>query len=168
MISKDSILLFSRTKFNFEYLKKIRLKYNCFCFSFRIPTYSIIRLLINCGADVNQICFRGYDRPLHLIAQCSDITIAKPVVELLLAAGAYPYAINVCHSIPYYSGRLPVVKELLRPSPIRSLKSQCAKILSLKTINYENYLPLPLVAFINFHVKPKINYSLWIEDFYDF
>ena len=120
---------------------------------------SIIRLLIQCGADVNEICDNEGNRPLHFIAQCSNIVRAKPVIELLLAFGAHPDAMNYKGYLPKDIAKARDVKILLSQSQKLSLKCRCARMIISTTINYQKYLSPNLIAFIQLHSNSERNQS---------
>ncbi|UJR13239.1 hypothetical protein I4U23_000261 [Adineta vaga] len=120
--------------------------------SYSFSTFSVICLLIQCGADVNDVFDRYGNRPLHLIASCSNVLVAKPVIQLLLDYGAHPDVVD-------YAGRHPVdltwdhdVKNLLSNSKHLSLKCRCAQLTS-KNLNYQKYLTPKLHSFIQLHTK---------------
>ena len=126
-------------------------------FSFSLSNLSIIRLLIQCGADVNEICDYERNRPLHLIAKCSDIAIAKPVIELLLNAGTHPDTIDYRGCTPKDIAQAPDVKNFLLEHTQLSLKYRCAQMIVSKKMNYQNHLPSSLITFVQLHSNSEPN-----------
>ncbi|CAF3924740.1 unnamed protein product [Adineta steineri] len=104
--------------------------------------------MIQCGANVNGIHNNWpFGRPLHAIATCSNIDIAKPIIELFLAQGAHADSIDSRGNLPQDLASQPAVKELLRSTRKLSLKCRCAQIIVSTRINYQNYLSSNLVIF---------------------
>ncbi|CAF1025280.1 unnamed protein product [Adineta ricciae] len=114
--------------------------------------FSAILFLIHCGTDVNGI-FHSWtgDRPLHLIARCSDIIEAKLIIELLLNCGAHPDAINYFGNQPKNEAKVRSVKKLLSTSRHLSLKCRCAQVIISQKINYKHYFNRRTIDFIQLH-----------------
>ncbi|CAF3062416.1 unnamed protein product [Rotaria sp. Silwood2] len=104
--------------------------------SFSLSTLSITRLLIQCGADVNQICDRQRNRPLYLIAKCSNIAIASPIIELLFASGAHLDTNNLMNRLPQDIARTSDIRKLLCRSQKLSFKCRCAQIIASSKFYY--------------------------------
>ena len=119
-------------------------------FSFSI--FFAIVFLIQCGADANGILSTWTeDRPLHLIARCSDIIAAKPVIELLLDCGAHPDATDYFGNQPKDEAKVRSVKKLLSTSRHLSLKCRCAQVIISQKINYKHYFNGRIIDFIQLH-----------------
>ncbi|CAF1586682.1 unnamed protein product [Adineta ricciae] len=119
---------------------------------FNVSTLSIIQLMILWGANVNGRSKNLFlFQPLHVIATCSDIDIAKPIIELLLDQGAHLDCINTRNELPQDLASDSAIKELLCPTRKLSLKCQCAQIIVSTKINYGNCLPSNLSAFVRLH-----------------
>ena len=129
---------------------------NCL-FMFSVSALSVIELMIQCGANVNESLQQGWTclRPLHAIAGCDDIDIAKPIIELLLAHGAHADCVDRQGKFPQDSTREPAMKELLSSTRKLSLKCRCAQIIALKNIDYQTHLPAHLIDFIRLHSLPE-------------
>ena len=130
---------------------------NCL-FIFSVSALSVIELMIYCGANVNGVTLNHWtpNRPLHAIAKCRDIDIAKPIIELLLAHGAHADCIDSKGRFPQDYTQEPAMKELLSPTRKLSLKCRCAQIIVSKNIEYQTHLPVHLLDFIRLHSKPEI------------
>ena len=117
---------------------------------------SILDLLIRFGADVNEICEEWSGRrPLHLIATHSNLAIARPLIELLLAHGAHLDVVDRSGHFPQDLARTLDVKELLRIDRQLSLKCRCAQIIASTRMNYETMLPPSLIPFVQLHSNSK-------------
>jgi hypothetical protein len=119
--------------------------------SFSVPVLSIVRLLIDYGADVNRADRRTKSTPLHLISRCYDVDVTKSVIRLLLDANAHTDCIDRNGRLPEDYTREFEIKEFMRANRKLSLKCQCAYLIILKNVCYMNYLPSNLIAFIRMH-----------------
>ncbi|CAF4754928.1 unnamed protein product [Rotaria sp. Silwood2] len=107
--------------------------------------------MIQCGANVNAVCRYFKERPLHFIAKCLDIDIARPIIELLLVQGAHTDCVDDQGRLPHDLASEPSVKELLRTARRLSLKCRCAQVIISTKMNYRNRLSSNLVAFVRLH-----------------
>ncbi|UJR19677.1 hypothetical protein I4U23_022811 [Adineta vaga] len=125
---------------------------------FNVSTLSVIHLLILCGANVNEIDTDwSFTRPLHMIARCSNIDIAKPIIQLLHAQGAHADCIDSRGNLPEDLALEPTVKEFLRSNRNLSLRCRCAQIIVSKRTNYQKYLSSNLITFVRLHNNKLYN-----------
>ncbi|CAF3855504.1 unnamed protein product [Rotaria sp. Silwood1] len=116
-----------------------------------LPILSVIRLLIDAGADVDQAHPRTKSTPLHMIADCVNADIARSIIELLFAADAHIDCIDYRNCRPEDRARTLEVKELLRTTQKLSLKCRCAHLINSTNMSYANYLSSRLVVFVRMH-----------------
>ena len=130
-----------------------------------VSILSVIELMIQCGANVNESLQQGWTclRPLHAIAGCDDIDIAKPIIELLLAHGAHADCVDRQGKFPQDCTQESAMKELLSSTRKLSLKCRCAQIIVSKNIDHQTYLSVHLLDFIRLHSRPEVESTRRIE-----
>jgi hypothetical protein len=121
-----------------------------------VSILSIVRLLIDCGANVNEVDSTTKETPLHIIAGCHDIDHARPVVKLLLDANAHIDCGNIHGCQPEDFARTFEMKEFLHANRKLSLKCLCANLINLKNIRYASCLSSNLIGFVRMHSKKQI------------
>ena len=140
------------------------------CFLFRVATETMVRLLINYGADVDEVNAMRGSSPLHHVGDSQNAEAIRFVTQLLLDAGAHTDYIDRCESLPGEGCEMGV-RELIRANQKYSLKCRCAHLINAHKVSYRNHLPESLIAFVGRHgtsyePKPKdpIEYqtfSIW-------
>ena len=130
-----------------------------------VTALSVIQFMIQCDANVNGVGANDwtYGRPLHAIARCDDIDIAKPIIELLLAHGAHADCVDEQGKLPQDCVWKPTIKEFLSPTRKLSLKCRCAQIIVSKNIDYQTHIPVHLLDFIRLHSQLKVQSTSRIE-----
>ena len=83
---------------------------------------SIVRLLIRCGANVDEVDSVTKSTPLHLIARCENVDNARSVIRLLLDANAHTDCTDIMGHLPEDVARTLEIKELLHANQKISLK----------------------------------------------
>ena len=123
------------------------------CCIFSMSTRSIIRLLINAGANVDELEPRTKSTPLHLIASSHDVDAAVETIRILLDANAHLDYVD-------YQGLRPEdvadnfeIRDYLRVNRQLSLKCQCAHLIAKNRICYKDALSARLIQFVHMHDK---------------
>ncbi len=117
----------------------------------RVLPKNVVHLLIQCGADVNEIVPKYECRPLHLVAYTNNTDVALPIIEMLIATGAHTDCFDFEGLIPEAPATNIEIRQLLHSKRSISLKCQCAHLILSKNINYELYLSKNLKNFILMH-----------------
>lgn len=129
---------------------------------FSLSVLSIIRLLIRCKANVDEVVPSTKSTPLHIIAECDDIDIARSVIMLLLEANAHTDFIDKYGRLPEDCAQILEIKMCLRSNRKLSLKCRCAQLINLKNVYYENCLSSNLINFVEMHSR-KFEYCIPIR-----
>ena len=114
---------------------------------------SIVRLLIRCGADVNEVAPSMKSTPLHLTARCNDVDNAKSVIRLLLDANAHIDCIDGSGQQPEDRAWSFEIQMLLHENRKLSLKCRCAQLINLKNMCYAKSLSSNLIGFVRMHSR---------------
>lgn len=107
--------------------------------------------MIYCGADVNDLAWIWWSRPLHQVAFLSESEHASSIIELLIAAGAHTDYRDAYGRLPEEWASDADVRRLLYTTRSRSLKCQCAQLIIASKIPYQSALPLKLRDFVLAH-----------------
>ncbi|CAF1131760.1 unnamed protein product [Adineta ricciae] len=97
---------------------------DCTYSSITMPTLSIIRLLINARANVDELEPRTKSTPLHLIASSDDVDAAIATIRILLDANAHLDYVNYQGLRPEDVANNFEIKDYLRVNRQLSLKCQ--------------------------------------------
>ncbi|CAF1133640.1 unnamed protein product [Adineta ricciae] len=126
---------------------------DCTYSSITMPTLSIIGLLINAGANVDELEPRTKSTPLHLIASSDDVDAAVALIRILLDANAHLDYVNYQGLRPEDVAHNFEIKDYLRVNRQLSLKCQCAHLISKNRIRYKDNLSARLIQFVQMHDK---------------
>ena len=123
---------------------KLRLFYS-------IPVSSVIRWLIYAGADVNETNSRSNMTLMHTIGGAYNIYPSRPIIQILLDAGAHIDCVNAYGHLPEDCAHNMEIKEILRTHRKISLKCLCARLIASSKIPYKHCLSSTLVHFVYMH-----------------
>jgi Fem-1 family protein b len=118
-------------------------------FVFRYPCLRTVRVLLQCGADVNAYNIERFT-PLHIFVS-NSASCDEAIFQLLCDADAHlDYASE--------SGKIPIdiafntkIKQLLKAKMTLSLKCLCARLIQKAKIPYHGKISNSLVTFIKRH-----------------
>ncbi|XP_043283534.1 protein fem-1 homolog B isoform X2 [Venturia canescens] len=120
----------------------------------KFPCAATVKLLIQCGADVNAMD-NDRNTPLHLI-----VTYQKPIsgfmtlhciILELIDAGAHIDTVNSLGKTPYEAAATGVAEIILRTRTKISLKCMAAKAVKTYGLSYNGHVPRTLESFIELH-----------------
>ncbi len=114
---------------------------------------SSLRVLIDSGADVNEVVPNTKSTPLHLIAQCYNTDSARSVIQLLLDANAHIDCIDKNGLKPEDVAWTWNIRMFLQENRKLSLKCQCARLINAQNLSYISYLSPTLINFVRMHSK---------------
>ena len=129
----------------------------------RVPTKFMARMLIEYGADVDEVDPTTKSFPLHLICNGRDVDAMQWTARTLLDANAHTDYIDPYENLPgQYTGYIEI-EELLRNNQKLSLKCRCAHIINSEKVSYVGHLPKSLITFVKRHGtgKSRIVSSMW-------
>lgn len=127
-------------------------------FRFSVSTKSIMRVLIENGANVNEIQPIDEYTPLHLF--CSgfyfeNLDDAISIIKLLLDANAHMDCVDAYGRRPEERAHHVEIRQLLQENQKLSLKCRCARMIIEQNLYYEKYLSKYLIKFVRMHGKYK-------------
>lgn len=116
---------------------------------FRYPCVDTVRILLQCGADVNANSFEQFT-PLHVFAtECSEFHEA--ILQLLLNAGAHPDYVNQFGQTAFDITWNRSMEQLLQTKVSISLKCLCARQVRRANIPFQGKISSALQSFIERH-----------------
>jgi hypothetical protein len=118
---------------------------------------SIVRLLIHCGANVDEVNSKTKSTPLHLIVRCQNVDNARSVIGLLLGANAHIDCLDIKGYQPEDLARTLEIKELLHANQKLSLKCLCARLINMNNVCYTTSLSSNLIDFVRMHSRHDSN-----------
>ncbi|XP_043933603.1 protein fem-1 homolog B [Protopterus annectens] len=118
------------------------------------PNELVVKLLIDCGADVNAVDNEG-NTPLHIIVQynrpISDFLTLHSIIIGLVEAGAHTDMTNKQKKTALDKSTTGVSEILLKTQMKLSLKCLSARAVRVYGINFKNQIPKTLEEFVQFH-----------------
>lgn len=116
---------------------------------FRYPCILAIRMLIQCGADVNATNFIR-NTPLHVFvtnwSSCNE-----SVINLLCEHGAHLDSVNLLRETAIDLASPVNAIQLLRSKMQLSLKCLCARLIQTNNVSFHKKLSKSLVQFVEHH-----------------
>lgn len=109
------------------------------------------RLLINCGADVDEADPRTSSSPLHLVADIDDSADVQYAIRILLDANAHTDYVDNYGYLPGENMRSAPSVQVLQANRKLSLKCRCAYLINANKLSYVNSLPTSLINFVQRH-----------------
>ncbi|KAK9498138.1 hypothetical protein O3M35_004016 [Rhynocoris fuscipes] len=120
----------------------------------RFPCALTAKLLIKCGADVNDLDINR-NSPLHIIASYQkpirNFVTLHTIITLLIEAGAHVDIVNTRGEIPTDTATTGITEIILRTQSKPSLKCLAARAINMYYISYKGQVPEALVPFIELH-----------------
>jgi len=124
---------------------------------FSVEALSMVQLLIQFGANVDEVDPILKATPLHLIARCDDVDHAQPLMRVLLDANAHSDYLDLNGRQPEDLTTNVELKDFLQVNRRLSLKCNCAHPIHSKKIYYGNYLSSNQIAFVKMHTANEID-----------
>ncbi len=116
---------------------------------YRYPSLSTVRLLLQCGADVNTSNILR-DKPIHVfISNSNDCN--ESILQLLCDAGAHLDCANKLRQTPMDLASDFNTRELLKARIKRSLKCLCARFIQKNEIPFHGKIGHSLAHFVEQH-----------------
>ena len=119
----------------------------CLCVSY--PSLITIRVLLQCGADVNGTDFRQ-STPMHIFVSNTEDGY-ESIFELLFQANAHFDYTNDSGEIPLDLVRNANLKRLLMMKTRINLKCLCARLIQKENISFHGMISQSLASFVNKH-----------------
>ena len=122
------------------------------CFSsslFRYPCIFTIRMLIQCGADVNATNFIR-NTPLHVFVT-NWSSCDESVIDLLCKHGAHLDTVNLLRETAIDLASPVNTVQLLKSKMQLSLKCLCARLIQTNNVSFHKKLSKSLVQFVEHH-----------------
>ena len=100
---------------------------------------------------MNQVQKNGGSRPLHLIANATNVDDAVSVIDMLIRAGAHTDCLDFDGFLPEQRAKSNTIKSLLHSRRTRSLKCRCVQLIISSKLPYKSHLSPTLHSFIHMH-----------------
>ncbi|CAF3830950.1 unnamed protein product [Rotaria sp. Silwood1] len=117
------------------------------------PCWMTVRLLLNCGANV-EILDSNKNTPLHIIVQNVSIFNVIIIIDILCNFGAHLDYVNNKGQIPIElvpSFQNEIIQHLKEKMGIRQLKCICAHLIKKECLLYRKFLSTSLFNFVEKH-----------------